>query len=135
MYIEWTERAAEKIAGKLADTDGRGYMQLKYDTDGCGCVVSGVTALWLLNEPEAGSERVETNGIPLYVETSKMIFLDEKMKIDFVPECSEKKGDTRLNWFPFFHSLTNRRRNRSILSSYSFGFSLYDWAWAPFGAR
>ena len=88
MYIEWTERAAEKIAGKLADTDGRGYMQLKYDTDGCGCVVSGVTALWLLNEPEAGSERVETNGIPLYVETSKMIFLDEEMKIDFVPEVN-----------------------------------------------
>lgn len=86
MYIEWTETAAGKIAGKVQGQEG--YLQLKYDTDGCGCVVSGVTALWWVNEPEEGTEKVETNGIPLYVEKSKMIFLDEVMKIDFVPEAN-----------------------------------------------
>ncbi|MDO7488218.1 iron-sulfur cluster biosynthesis family protein [Peribacillus sp. NPDC096622] len=86
MYIEWTETAAEKVAGKVQGQEG--YLQLKYDTDGCGCVVSGVTALWWVNEPEEGTEKVETNGIPLYVEKSKMIFLDEVMKIDFVPEAN-----------------------------------------------
>ncbi|WP_309476849.1 iron-sulfur cluster biosynthesis family protein [Bacillus sp. ISL-34] len=86
MYIEWTETAAEKMAGKVQGQEG--YLQLKYDTDGCGCVVSGVTALWWVNEPEEGTEKVETNGIPLYVEKSKMIFLDEVMKIDFVPEAN-----------------------------------------------
>ncbi|WP_328103998.1 iron-sulfur cluster biosynthesis family protein [Peribacillus simplex] len=86
MYIEWTETAAEKIAHKVQGQEG--YLQLKYDTDGCGCVVSGVTALWWVNEPEEGTEKVETNGIPLYVEKSKMIFLDEVMKIDFVPEAN-----------------------------------------------
>jgi peptidyl-tRNA hydrolase len=50
MYIEWTETAAEKIASKVQGQEG--YLQLKYDTDGCGCVVSGVTALWWVNEPE-----------------------------------------------------------------------------------
>ncbi|MFE4141509.1 iron-sulfur cluster biosynthesis family protein [Peribacillus sp. YIM B13472] len=86
MYIEWTETAAEKIVDKVQGQEG--YLQLKYDTDGCGCVVSGVTALWWVNEPEEGTEKVETNGIPLYVEKSKMIFLDEVMKIDFVPEAN-----------------------------------------------
>jgi uncharacterized protein YqkB len=86
MYIEWTERAAEKIASKIQGQ--KGYLQLKYDTDGCGCVVSGVTALWLVSELEEGTEKAETNGLPLYVETSKMIFLDEVMKIDFVPEAN-----------------------------------------------
>ncbi|MFJ7754818.1 iron-sulfur cluster biosynthesis family protein [Peribacillus muralis] len=86
MYIEWTERAAGKIADKLEGQ--KGHLQLKYDTDGCGCVVSGVTALWLVDEVEEGTEKVETNGIPLFVEKSKMIFLDETMKIDFVPEAN-----------------------------------------------
>ncbi|MFD6441426.1 iron-sulfur cluster biosynthesis family protein [Peribacillus sp. NPDC060186] len=86
MYIEWTERAADKIASKIQGQEG--FLQLKYDTDGCGCVVSGVTALWLVNELDEGNERVETNGISLYVEKSKMIFLDEVMKIDFVPEAN-----------------------------------------------
>jgi len=58
MYIEWTETAAGKIAGKVQGQEG--YLQLKYDTDGCGCVVSGVTALWWVNEPEEGAEKGAT---------------------------------------------------------------------------
>lgn len=34
MYIEWTERAADKIADKIQGQEG--FLQLKYDTDGCG---------------------------------------------------------------------------------------------------
>jgi uncharacterized protein YqkB len=86
MNIEWTKRAEQKISEKW---DGQsGYLKLKYDTEGCGCVVSGVTALWLVNELEDGDEKIETNVIPIYVERSKMIFLEDIMKIDFVPEAN-----------------------------------------------
>lgn len=96
MYIEWTEKAAEKISDKIEGKEGQ--LQLKYDTDGCGCVVSGVTALWLVDELDEGNEKVETNGIPIFVEKSKMIFLDEIMTIDFVTEanCFQLKSPNQI---------------------------------------
>ena len=42
MYIEWTDQALTKITEKINGANG--YLLLKYDTDGCGCVVDGVTS-------------------------------------------------------------------------------------------
>ena len=50
MYIEWTAAAVAKINEKI-DVEN-GYLLLKYDTDGCGCAVDGVSALWLIPELE-----------------------------------------------------------------------------------
>ena len=86
MHIEWTEQALTKITEKINGTNG--YLLLKYDTDGCGCAVNGVTALWLVEELDKDVEKVETNGLAVYVEKSNMIFLDEKMNIDFVPTAN-----------------------------------------------
>lgn len=72
----------EKIEGSVqAHSDKQ--VKLKYDTDGCGCVVSGVTALWLVDEKDGDDVQIETNAYPVLVEKSKMVFLDEKMTIDF----------------------------------------------------
>ncbi|MBM7693196.1 uncharacterized protein YqkB [Peribacillus deserti] len=82
MQIEWTMEAEKKLAEKIGGKSG--FLKLKYDTDGCGCVVSGVTALWLETEISPGEEEVETNAGPLYIEKSKAIFLDDRMQISFV---------------------------------------------------
>ncbi|KEZ50835.1 iron-sulfur cluster biosynthesis family protein [Metabacillus indicus] len=82
MEIKWTDRAMKKIEGSVqAHSDKQ--VKLKYDTDGCGCVVSGVTALWLVDEKDGDDVLIETNAYPVLVEKSKMVFLDEKMTIDF----------------------------------------------------
>ncbi|PLS15362.1 heme biosynthesis protein HemY [Bacillus sp. M6-12] len=86
MKIEWTESAEKAIREKTGVKSG--LMKLKYDTDGCGCVVSGVTALWLVSTLDEDDERIETNNGPIYIEKSKAIFLDDVMKIDFVPEVN-----------------------------------------------
>ncbi|WP_419881275.1 iron-sulfur cluster biosynthesis family protein [Peribacillus sp. B-H-3] len=86
MKIEWTEAAMKKIQEKLNGT--KGLLKLKYDTDGCGCVVSGVTALWLVDEIDEEDLRVETRMGDIYLERSKVIFLDESMKVDFSPEAN-----------------------------------------------
>ncbi|KSU64137.1 heme biosynthesis protein HemY [[Bacillus] enclensis] len=82
MKIQLTEAAAEKINEKTAGR--RGHLKLKYDIDGCGCVVSGVPTLWYVSEPdEIDDVAVETNHFPILVEKSKTVFLDEELKIDF----------------------------------------------------
>lgn len=81
MEITITEAAAQKIGQRI---NGKaGFLKLKYDTEGCGCVVSGITALWLVNDLEDEDVAIETNDKTVYIEKSKAVFLDEKMKIDF----------------------------------------------------
>jgi uncharacterized protein YqkB len=79
--IAITTVAVEKINER---TEGRaGYLKLKYDTDDCGCGVNGVFALWLVPEVYVDDIAIETNNQTIYLEKSKMVFFDEKMKIDF----------------------------------------------------
>ncbi|WNS74123.1 iron-sulfur cluster biosynthesis family protein [Bacillus sp. DTU_2020_1000418_1_SI_GHA_SEK_038] len=81
MDIAITEAAARKIKERIAGKNG--YLKLKYDTDGCGCVVSGVTALWLVNELDSDDREIKTDIGSIYTEKSKEVFLDENLKIDF----------------------------------------------------
>lgn len=82
MEIKWTDRAIKKISGNVQENSDK-HIKLKYDTDGCGCVVSGVTALWLIDEKDSDDLEIDTNAFPVLVEKSKMVFLDERMTIDF----------------------------------------------------
>ncbi|MEI5907091.1 iron-sulfur cluster biosynthesis family protein [Bacillus spongiae] len=82
MKITLTNVAQDKINEKIADQTG--LLKLKYETEGCGCVVSGVPTLWLVDEKDEGEDVViETNQMPILVEKSKMVFLDENLTIDF----------------------------------------------------
>ncbi|TCJ05590.1 iron-sulfur cluster biosynthesis family protein [Cytobacillus praedii] len=81
MEIIVTEEAEKKIKAKI---DGQnGYLKLKYDTEGCGCVVSGVSALWLVNELADDDHEVHTNIGSIYIEKSKEVFFEETMTIAF----------------------------------------------------
>lgn len=87
MNITFTEKALEKITMKIQDKNG--YIKLKYDTDGCGCAVSGVAVLWFVKELDwDDDQKVETNGYPVYVEKSKEVFFDEDMIIDFAESAN-----------------------------------------------
>lgn len=80
MEITFTQEAIEKLTGQIPSES---QLKLKYDTDGCGCVVSGVAALWAVNEIDEDDQEVKTNFIPVLVEKTKIVFLDEKLTISF----------------------------------------------------
>ncbi|MRX74274.1 iron-sulfur cluster biosynthesis family protein [Bacillus lacus] len=83
MNITFAEKAMEKI-DEVQKTHPGYVLKLKYDTEGCGCVVSGVPALWLVKEhEEADISIVETNFGSVGVEKSKIVFMDEQLTVDF----------------------------------------------------
>ncbi|QGQ47116.1 iron-sulfur cluster biosynthesis family protein [Metabacillus sediminilitoris] len=82
MQVTFTKEAIEQITPKLEANKNR-VLKLKYDTEGCGCVMSGVTVLWLVKEPEEDDVKLETNAVPLFVEKTKMVFLEEQITISF----------------------------------------------------
>ncbi|MDZ5712078.1 iron-sulfur cluster biosynthesis family protein [Jeotgalibacillus haloalkalitolerans] len=81
MKIEITKTAAEKIAEKIPAESG--YLKLKYDTEGTGCVLNGVPILWYVEKAEEEDQLIETNDRPILVETSKKVFYDKVLKIDY----------------------------------------------------
>lgn len=81
MEINITETAAQKITEKKGEQ--RGYLKLKYETEGCGCVLSGVTSLWLVNKIDEDDRAIETSIGHIYVEKSKEVFLNDQLIIDF----------------------------------------------------
>ncbi|WP_040208233.1 iron-sulfur cluster biosynthesis family protein [Neobacillus jeddahensis] len=88
MEIHITEAAANKINERIEGREG--FLKLKYDTDGCGCAVNGVVALWFVSELDHMDVEIQTNERPVYLEKSKLVFFDEQMKIDF---------SQATNWF------------------------------------
>ncbi|MCA1058237.1 iron-sulfur cluster biosynthesis family protein [Rossellomorea aquimaris] len=89
MKIQLTNEATRKIQDKMNIENKPGYLKLKYDTEGCGCVVSGIPTLWFVSHPVEGEDvQIETNSYPILVEKSKMVFLDEELKIDFSPQSN-----------------------------------------------
>ncbi|WP_108670920.1 iron-sulfur cluster biosynthesis family protein [Peribacillus acanthi] len=86
MEITWTDTAKDKLNEKTQGLNG--YLKLKYDTEGCGCVVNGVPTLWFVSQLDDDDLKVETNAGDIYVEKSKQVFMDDSMKIDFVKEAN-----------------------------------------------
>lgn len=81
MNITITEGAAAKIRERMNSKSG--FLKLKYDTDNCGCVVCGVSALWLVSDLDEDDREIKTNIGSIYIEKSKEVFFDDNMKIDF----------------------------------------------------
>ena len=94
--INITEAAVEKINQRVNGREG--YLKLKYDTEGCGCAVNGVVALWFVPNLDSDDIAIETNDRTVYVEKSKTVFLDEQMKIDFsnAANCFQLKSPQQI---------------------------------------
>ncbi|MTH52286.1 iron-sulfur cluster biosynthesis family protein [Bacillus mangrovi] len=87
MKFTFTQRAIDRIAPVL-DGHPDAHLKLKYDTEGCGCVVSGVAALWIVRETEEDDIEVNTNYKPVLLEKTKLVFLDEEMTVDFLESAN-----------------------------------------------
>lgn len=96
MEINITETALQKIIERTSES--RGYLKLKYDTDGCGCAVNGVAVLSMEQDLDEGEIAIKTNGIPIYIQKSKAVFFDDKMTIDFskAVNCFQLKSTSEI---------------------------------------
>lgn len=91
MQLHITEQAKQAIQrAKTAYPDKK--IQLRYDIDGCGCAVNGIPVIWLTDELTGECELLETNGVPVYIQSSQKVFFDDAMTVDY----HEKAGTLLL---------------------------------------
>ncbi|MCQ6560202.1 iron-sulfur cluster biosynthesis family protein [Paenibacillus mendelii] len=81
MHFTFTPAAVEQLSGYLKD--GERSLKLLYDTEGCGCVVSGVPALQLIQAPDQDDRQGAGDPYGVWYEPRYEVFFEPRLKIDF----------------------------------------------------
>ncbi|MBU9722446.1 MULTISPECIES: iron-sulfur cluster biosynthesis family protein [Bacillaceae] len=85
MQVTITEKAIQALKNK-SNTITDNYLFLKYDIDGCGCVVSGVSLLKEKESIDQGEAEADMEGnSPIQVTYEKQYdwVYDEKLTVDY----------------------------------------------------
>lgn len=84
MKIEWSGEAVDQLRARFG-SDIRGF-RLVYDTEGCGCAVNGVPALWAVDHPEPNDATAEGGPLALWHDPRHAVFFDDLLRVSFMPE-------------------------------------------------
>ena len=81
MHITFSETAVRKLKPLLED--GTKKLKLLHDTEGCGCVMSGVPALQLVSEATVDDKVAEGDPFPFLYEPRHEVFYEPYLKVDY----------------------------------------------------
>jgi uncharacterized protein YqkB len=81
MNITITDEAQKVLKNRIGDKEG--CLKIKYETEGCGCVMSGIPVLEYVQQTGGDDIEIDTGSIPVMVEKSKQVFYDKDLRIDF----------------------------------------------------
>ncbi|WP_424765982.1 iron-sulfur cluster biosynthesis family protein [Paenibacillus sp. sgz302251] len=81
MNITFTKSAADRLSPYLSD--GTKQLKLLHDTEGCGCVVSGVPALQLITEPTVDDRLTQGEPFPFYYEPRHEVYYEPQLRVDY----------------------------------------------------
>ncbi|MFE5317307.1 iron-sulfur cluster biosynthesis family protein [Paenibacillus sp. NPDC056579] len=81
MHITFTEQATEQLHKQTLN--GNEELKLAFDSEGCGCSVSGVPTLWIVSG--AGERDLRASGEPfsLLYDKKDEIFFEDRMTLDY----------------------------------------------------
>ena len=110
MRIRLTDAAASRVKEQLG---ANGRLKLTYDAEGCGCAVSGVPALWIVDAPGPTDAETAAEPLPVLYEPRHEVFFDEEMKLDYHAQRDvfSLKSDTQI-----YHTqllLKDRRKSQA----------------------
>ncbi|MDF2718670.1 MAG: iron-sulfur cluster biosynthesis protein, partial [Paenibacillus sp.] len=86
MNVHFTEEAAAHIRARHFTHSAAGAIKLAYDTDGCGCAVNGVAALWIVDSPEEDDQLASSNLFTVFYDPRQELFFEDKLTVDRKPE-------------------------------------------------
>ncbi|WP_010273627.1 iron-sulfur cluster biosynthesis family protein [Paenibacillus senegalensis] len=109
MHVEVTERAAKQAAAQVG---ADGVLQLVYDSEGCGCAVSGVPQLWIISSEDADLELLKAADapVPILYEQRHEVFFEEELKLDYIPEKLSFRLNSKQQIYNNSMSLIDKRK-------------------------
>lgn len=83
MELTFTDQAISQLSLSIDPLKDK-WLKLKYDIEGCGCVVNGVFILAIVNERTKEDQVIASNYHSVLIESRYAIFGDEEMTIDYL---------------------------------------------------
>lgn len=81
LKMTWSPDAEAVLRTRFgADISG---FRLVYDTEGCGCAVNGVPALWAVDGAMPGDVAAESGPLALWLDEQQSVFFDDALRIDY----------------------------------------------------
>ncbi|MCF2942643.1 iron-sulfur cluster biosynthesis family protein [Paenibacillus tarimensis] len=80
MRMTFTTNAVSKLE---SGSPGTGKLKLLYDTEGCGCVMSGVPALQWITAPAQGDVKAESLPFEVWYEPRFEVFFEDTLQVDY----------------------------------------------------
>jgi uncharacterized protein YqkB len=84
MKMVWSDEAVEQLRARFG-ADVRGF-RLVYDTEGCGCAVNGVPALWAADQPGPGDVAADSEPLSLWHDPRNAIYFEDVLRVAYIPE-------------------------------------------------
>lgn len=81
MNVQFSSSALEKLLPYVAD--GTKQLKLLHDTEGCGCVLSGVPAMQLIESPSVDDALLQEIPLRLWHEPRHAVFFEPSLRIDY----------------------------------------------------
>ncbi|MFC5700004.1 iron-sulfur cluster biosynthesis family protein [Cohnella faecalis] len=84
MKISWSPEASDELLRRYGDDAVE--WRLVYDTEGCGCAVNGVPALWAVTGPEPDDSAADSTPFKLWHDPRQAVFFDDELRVSFNSE-------------------------------------------------
>jgi uncharacterized protein YqkB len=96
MKISWSEEAVRQIRERFGSDAA--HLRLVYDTEGCGCAVNGVPALWVVDERAPGDIAVDCEPFGVSIDPKHEVFFEDVLRIDYRSDvrCFRLSSDNQI---------------------------------------
>lgn len=84
MNIECTPYALEQL--KMRFGSPLPAFRLVYDSEGCGCAVSGVPALWAASASAPGDVPADSQTLTIWHDPRHTLFFEDHLRISWLPD-------------------------------------------------
>lgn len=85
MQITFTTEALARIH-QVLEANGPEVpprLKLAYDSEGCGCAVNGVPALWIVNDPDGDDVEASGSSYRVLFDRKHEVFFDDALTVDY----------------------------------------------------
>ncbi len=81
MQIVISDAAQRALSERLTAANAK--LKVVYDTDGCGCAVSGVVQLWQVDAVGPNDKIAHDGPVSVIYEARQEVFFEEQIKLDY----------------------------------------------------
>lgn len=96
MRLHIAQTAVEQLVEPEAER--RQLLKLVYDSEGCGCAVSGVPQLWRVDKAEADDMTISEGAVTVLAEKRHAVFFEDVIRLEYEPSrnCFVLKSDGQI---------------------------------------